>query len=746
MRKFIFLAIAILIFLLTLSAGAKEVVVYENDFSSETLSDFNLNGNWKVENGKLVSTYGSGSAFLTYTIPEIYVGCDYKIDVDFLAHTSTGGIEIGATCNSLSAVPELFFGFSCFTGNAGNKAALGYYDENGSWKGNISVSDANIPLGDLHLSVYVSGKMLIYTVSSLDKKEIFYGIEYTLEQVPENDIYSAFSNVVGLRKFYKDEGAFDNFRITCYTHDVLPDLSEKVEFNGVSFVSSGLTKQDSGVNGNGVMLTENNIEANFTVSVMLSPENASKFLFGMTDEKNGYAFAVNKKDETVELYQIKDGIYSRLGRKQMPIKNGEYLTVVSVNEQVATLTFDAFSQGDAAFPSFEMYLADYAAGNFGIWLEGGNVNGINFESSTPKSGQTYLNPVTSGADPDVLYYNGTYYLYNAVPKGNSRFSVHTSPDLVHWTDRGSVFSHNPTEYVTSSYMSPNVFYYDGTFYLFYAASNADGEKRIYYATASSPLGPFEHKNGQIPLHDASEIGGHPYLDESGKIYMTFVRFGNGNHIWIEEVTMKDCVVTPVEGTLTKVISPTQPYEIDGYGHISEGGVIHKHGGYYYMIYASGHYKGNYGEAYAVADKILGPYTKYAYNEILTFNNAVTGVGDGIFVSSPDGSELWMVYHQHDPVKGYKSRLTCIDKVQFVKDPNGGPDILTVNGPSTTAQAVPSFTNRYDIDNSKNLNINDVISHVNILLSTNEYIGRYDINSDGKNNITDALYIMKKLVI
>ena len=34
-------------------------------------------------------------------------------------------------------------------------------------------------------------------------------------------------------------------------------------------------------------------------------------------------------------------------------------------------------------------------------------------------------------------------------------------------------------------------------------------------------------------------------------------------------------------------------------------------------------------------------------------------------------------------------LANIDRVKFVPDPNGGPDILTVYGPTTTPQPLPS---------------------------------------------------------
>ena len=135
-------------------------------------------------------------------------------------------------------------------------------------------------------------------------------------------------------------------------------------------------------------------------------------------------------------------------------------------------------------------------------------------------------------------------------------------------------------------MSPNVFYHDGVFYMFYSALNKEGKERVWYATATSPYGPFLPVNDQKPLHEIAEIGGHPYRDDDGRLYMSFVRFGGGNHVWMEEVTMRDGVVTPVAGTATLAITPTEAYENDGYGLISEGGVLYKHNGLYYMIYAS----------------------------------------------------------------------------------------------------------------------------------------------------------------
>ena len=46
----------------------------------------------------------------------------------------------------------------------------------------------------------------------------------------------------------------------------------------------------------------------------------------------------------------------------------------------------------------------------------------------------YQNPVCEGADPFVLLYEGTYYLYST--NSADGYRVFTSDDMATWTDRG----------------------------------------------------------------------------------------------------------------------------------------------------------------------------------------------------------------------------------------------------------------------------------------------------------------------
>ena len=271
--------------------------------------------------------------------------------------------------------------------------------------------------------------------------------------------------------------------------------------------------------------------------------------------------------------------------------------------------------------------------------------------------------------------------------------MRTSKNLYDWEEAGFAFGldeNSPIHY----FMSPNVFHKDGYFYLLIASQfgGAFGatEFRIFYASAKSPLGPFVMNPEKPYINTVPEIGGAPFIDDDGRVYITTVRFGGGNHVYIQELNAENGVLS-TKREAVHCISPTEHYEVDPYGRISEGGVITKHNGLYYMMYASGHFRGHYGESYAVAKDVYGPYTKYKYNEILSSNSYIDGAGDCMFVLCPELEENYVVYHMHSR-KGNKGfdRDICIDRFYFVPSEDGGPDVLKVYGPTSTPVPAPKF--------------------------------------------------------
>lgn len=112
---------------------------------------------------------------------------------------------------------------------------------------------------------------------------------------------------------------------------------------------------------------------------------------------------------------------------------------------------------------------------------------------------------------------------------------------------------------------------------------------------------------------------------------------------------------------------------------------------YYMLYSCNNYENeNYGIGYATASSPLGPWTKAENNPILQQDpqKGIYSTGHGSIIESPDGSELFYVYHGRNSTtsgrKMYADRL-------YIEDDN--PDSSGIPGisidESTTDQLVAS---------------------------------------------------------
>ncbi|MBD0278346.1 MAG: family 43 glycosylhydrolase, partial [Flavisolibacter sp.] len=120
---------------------------------------------------------------------------------------------------------------------------------------------------------------------------------------------------------------------------------------------------------------------------------------------------------------------------------------------------------------------------------------------------------------------------------------------------------------------------------------------------------------------------------------------------------------------------------------TEGSVTFKKDNTYYIMYSANHFGGQYyAVGYATSASPLGPYKKAANNPVLQKNTdkggPVTGTGHNSIAYSPDGKEMFCVYHGRTTKTG-NERVGFIDRMQ-VK--NGS---ITVFGPTTTPQKLPS---------------------------------------------------------
>lgn len=286
----------------------------------------------------------------------------------------------------------------------------------------------------------------------------------------------------------------------------------------------------------------------------------------------------------------------------------------------------------------------------------------------------FNNPIMPGADPFILLHEGVYYLY--LTRKEMGYDVYTSTDLKSWESKGSCLNQEDVK-GDKGFWAPEVTFLNGKFYMAYTAN-----QHVGIAVSDSPLGPFRQEVKQFCNENDKEIDGSFLIDDDGQVYLFFVRQEEvyGNSLWgakmKEDMSGYDpstakMLLFAKEGTWEKLDHSTL-----------EGSFVLKHKGRYYMSYSANHtWEGNYAIGYAVAETPLGEYVRYENNPIQAGNDCATSPGHHCFTTSKDGKELFCVYHTHYSKEQVNPRVTCIDRARFVENPNGGDDILEVDGPN-----------------------------------------------------------------
>ena len=363
-------------------------------------------------------------------------------------------------------------------------------------------------------------------------------------------------------------------------------------------------------------------------------------------------------------------------------------------------------------------------------------NGDLFAQPIKKSEETtYKNPLpVVFGDPYVLYVKGDkYYLYGTGGARNG-FAAYSSIDLVHWKPEGQVwFANNKNGWSDSTagwdgaYWAPEVYEVRGKFYMFYSAQwklNPAKEFenfRIGVAVADKPTGPFIDINNK-PVFDPGYpiIDANVLFDKDGRLYLYYSRaaykhpvksevadwakrkgwFNEIEESWVYGVELKPdfsgVIGEPVLLLRPPVTMKDKQAEWESPSVTSkevnrrwtEGSVTFRKGDIYYIMYSANYFGGkNYAVGYATSKSPLGPFKKSNDNPILGKNvdkgGIVTGTGHNSITYSPDGKEMFCVYHGRTTATG-DDRVVFVDRMKILE---GGR--LVVEGPNTNPQPLPS---------------------------------------------------------
>lgn len=404
---------------------------------------------------------------------------------------------------------------------------------------------------------------------------------------------------------------------------------------------------------------------------------------------SGYYFEVNTASKTLTLYRTASGIYRILAQKRLDLLSSEARIRVTYRDGAAELYFEDNPYATESFFDFDLSLPRFGGG-VGLYVENATASLPVCIEAKAASGATYKNHLLEQfTDPEVYFENGKYYLYGTrSTTQNQGVQCYSTTDFVNFTDEGMVLRHGDA-FGDGVYKAANIVKYGDWYYLFYMAKSNDiGTSVTAYASAKSPTGPFVNATKEPLTGDTNFIGGQPFVDEDGKVYLVYARTTGGNRLYGCKIDLADGKAKVDVFSEELLLTPTEDWE-NAKASVVECGYIIKHGGIYYLMYSGGNYNSTYGTGYATAKSPLGPYTKYEHNPILVSNDQSYGVGAATVFVSPDGSEHFIAYLRNFSPTVVRPLQTCIDRIRFVKNPNGGADLLEICGPSVNAQPLPS---------------------------------------------------------
>jgi beta-xylosidase len=287
------------------------------------------------------------------------------------------------------------------------------------------------------------------------------------------------------------------------------------------------------------------------------------------------------------------------------------------------------------------------------------------------------------ADPHAVVIGDMYYIYPTVDRENwatTEFNVWSSKDLIHWKDEGVILDlagkatgKQDVSWAKIRAWAPGVIARDGKVYDYFC-----GDTNIGVAVADGPTGPFKDAIDK-PLVAKGAFKGQmidpaPFLDDvpapgapAGSELQAYLYFGNGN-LYVAKLN-KDMI--SLDGEVTRM-------PVSGNGAaFREGIFVFKRKGIYYFMWSEDDARSeNYRVAYGTSDSPLGPIKVAKDRKILQKSGAVVGTGHHSVINVPGTDDWYIVYHRHAVPGGNGFiRETCLGKMEFNSDPEGGPDLI-----------------------------------------------------------------------
>ncbi len=343
----------------------------------------------------------------------------------------------------------------------------------------------------------------------------------------------------------------------------------------------------------------------------------------------------------------------------------------------------------------------------------------------------YMNHLEDVPLPDPFIYveNGLYYIVGTSDRNVNVVDCYVTEDFVTYELLSGIYDpalYDGWENENAAVYAPEIYYFDGVYYMYYSADDKTGVRRCSVVVADHPAGPYKPLvNDEVdglnaPLfqnenHPARALDATVFTDDDGKRYMYFTVTADTQHIVGVELlspyeadwsTYTELVIPgTVDSDSDEILLEWETYR-DNKIKIAEAPFMIKSQGKYYLTYSvNGCWNKYYNVCYAVSESPLGNFVK-PYEEGKLWTNLLLGYpgendsestlfnqwsgfasGTGHHCFFYAGDQLMIGYHGHQnrdwDSNAYTPRYFAFDYVYF--DDSGVP---FCNGPTHSVVPLP----------------------------------------------------------
>ncbi|GHH71572.1 hydrolase [Streptomyces sulfonofaciens] len=287
---------------------------------------------------------------------------------------------------------------------------------------------------------------------------------------------------------------------------------------------------------------------------------------------------------------------------------------------------------------------------------------------------TFRNPLNTGPDPFMTYFNGAYYLTTTqgdsirMWRSPSLATLLTAAPATVWTDADPSRNRN--------IWAPEFYRFGDRWYLYYTADDGvDDHHRLYVLESDrdDPAGPYHFKAKLAPPNHAQDFAIDPgILQVGGRLYLAYSGINQYQHNGLD--------IAPLANPYTLSGNAVAVDAAGGCPEVREGPEFLHHGGRTWMTYSTCDTgKPDY-QVWMMslpdgADPLVP--ANWVQHQGAVFSradaNGVFGPGHHAFFRSPDGTEDWIVYHAKSTgTYTYDNRTTRAQKFTWRAD--GSPDL------------------------------------------------------------------------